>query len=169
VGDVPENRTSAAPDPAPIRAPRVGAPPEPTAAERLDAANLRDEIARSRDLVATARDRAAAARDLAMAQDDSADARAAGRPDFGVEILLRAAEQRQRAAAFRVLAAQQRALAAADRAAAAADRQRAAIERAQALADRQALARATVGPAAGGSPGPGVAIDDARRTRGAAD
>jgi hypothetical protein len=95
VGDAPENRslTSA---PAVSRAPRPAPPREPTTADRLDAADLRDEIARER--AAEQRRRAAAYRMLA-------------------------AQQRGLAAADRAAAAADRLRAASDRAEALADRQ----------------------------------------------
>jgi len=113
---------------------------EQTAQARLDAASERDAIAHARDLAALARDQAAAARDLAMAHRDAAYLDTGRRPDFGIEIIARAAEHRQRAAEYRVLAAEQRVLAAEDRRAAAQDREQAASERARALADLEVLA-----------------------------
>jgi len=113
---------------------------EQTARVRLDAASERDSVARARDLAALARDHAAAARDLAMSQRDAACQDAGSRADFGVEIIMRAAEHRERAAEHRVLAAEQRALAAEDRRAAAQDREQAAEERLRALADRETFA-----------------------------
>jgi diguanylate cyclase (GGDEF)-like protein len=111
-----------------------------TARARLEAASERDVIASTRDLAALARDQAAAARDLAIAQDDAANEPPGSRADFGVEILMRAAEQRRRAAEYRLLAAENRELAAQDRHAAALDRGAAADERLRALADREILA-----------------------------
>ncbi len=114
---------------------------ELTARARLDAASERDAIAHARDLAALARDNAANARDLVMAHRDAAANHAwGGRADFGAEILLRAAEQRKRAAEYRVLAAEHREQAAEDRHAAARDREQAANERLRALADREILA-----------------------------
>jgi diguanylate cyclase (GGDEF)-like protein len=113
---------------------------ERSARVRLDAASARDSVAQSRDLAALARDNAAAARDLAMAQREAASDPPPGRGDFGVEVLMRAADQRKRAAEYRVLAAEHRELAAEDRLAAAEDREQAASERLRALADREILA-----------------------------
>ncbi len=113
---------------------------ERSARARLDAAAERDEVAHTRDLAALARDHAANARDLAMAQADAASEPPGSRGDFGVEILLRAADQRKRAAEHRVLAAEHRALAADDRRESARDREQAANERLRALADREILA-----------------------------
>jgi diguanylate cyclase (GGDEF)-like protein len=99
----------------------------------------RDAIANSRDLAALVRDQAAEARDLAMAQGDAAYD-SGSRADFGVEIIMRAAEHRKRAAEHRMLAAEHRALAAEDRRAAARDREQAAEERLRALTDRESFA-----------------------------
>jgi GGDEF domain-containing protein len=110
---------------------------EQSARARLDAASQRDAIANARDLEAVARDQAAAVRDLVMAQCAAAADQPGNRGDFGVEILMRAAEPRKSAAEFRVLAAEHRELAAADRHAAAEDREQAANERLRALADRE--------------------------------
>jgi diguanylate cyclase (GGDEF)-like protein len=113
---------------------------ELSARARLDAASERDAIADARDLAALARDHAAAARDLAMSQSDAVSGAPGGRGDFGVEILMRAADQRKRAAEYRVLAAEHRKQAADDRHAAANDREQAANERQRALTDREMLA-----------------------------
>jgi len=113
---------------------------EHSAQARLDAARQRDAIAHARDLAALARDQAAAARDLAMSQRDDANDTLGSRGDFGVDILMRAADQRKRAAEFRVIAAEHRELAAQDRHASARDREQAADERLRALADREILA-----------------------------
>jgi GGDEF domain-containing protein len=111
-----------------------------TGQARLAAASERDAVAYTRDLAARARDHAADARDLAMERSDAASQQAGGRADFGAEIILRAAEQRRRAAEYRVVAAKQRELAAEDRRAAAQDREQAASERLAAQADRESLA-----------------------------
>jgi diguanylate cyclase (GGDEF)-like protein len=111
---------------------------EHTARARVDTASQREAIAQARDLAAIARDQAAAARDLAMAQNDAVNGQT-GRADFGVEIIMRAADQRKRAAEYRVLAAEHRASAAEDRVAAAGDREYAATERRTARAERENL------------------------------
>jgi len=113
---------------------------ERSARARLEAATERDAVAHTRDLAAAARDHAANARDMAMAQADAASEPPGGRGDFGVEILLRAADQRKRAAEYRALAAEHRELAAEDRHASAQDREQASNERLRALADREILA-----------------------------
>jgi diguanylate cyclase (GGDEF)-like protein len=113
---------------------------ERSARARLEAATERDAVAHTRDLAALARDHAASARDMAMAQADAASEPPGSRGDFGVEILLRAADQRKRAAEYRVLAAEHRQLAADDRRASALDREQASNERLRALADREILA-----------------------------
>jgi GGDEF domain-containing protein len=113
-----------------------------SAQARLDAASQRDAVAGARDLVAIARDQAADARDLAMAQNDATHNAGAGRADFVMEIVIRAAEHRRQAAEYRAQAAEHRALAAADRRAAADDREQAADERLRALADREMYAAA---------------------------
>jgi diguanylate cyclase (GGDEF)-like protein len=113
---------------------------ERTARARLEAASERDAVAYARDLAALARDEAATARDLAMARRDAANEPPGSRGDFGVEVLMRAAEQRKRAAEYRVIAAGHRELAAQDRRAAARDREQAAEERLGARADREMLA-----------------------------
>ncbi|MHB8693976.1 MAG: sensor domain-containing diguanylate cyclase [Solirubrobacteraceae bacterium] len=127
---------------------------EYTAGARLDAASDRDAGAHARDLAARRRDQAADACDLAMAQSDTADQQAAGRSDFGMQIIARAiehrgraakqraqaAEHRRRAAGQRARAAEHRVLAAADRRNAAEDREEAAEERLRAAADRETSA-----------------------------
>jgi diguanylate cyclase (GGDEF)-like protein len=115
---------------------------EQTAATRLESAHERDATAQARDLAALARDRAAAARDLAMAQRDNDDEHDDARAITGMEVIMRAAEQRSRAADYRAQAAEHRAQAARDRVAAAIDREQGARDRLQALADREELARA---------------------------
>jgi diguanylate cyclase (GGDEF)-like protein len=108
-----------------------------TAHARSETARIRDETAERRDRLADDRDNAARGRDrLAETLDAEIarlenDTRAAnGRPQTGVEVLLKAAAHRKRAAAMRARAAAQRVAAAADRASAARDRQRAALDRA---------------------------------------
>jgi diguanylate cyclase (GGDEF)-like protein len=113
---------------------------EDSARARLEAARERDAVAQTRDLAALARDQAANARDLAMAQQDAESEESGGRADFGVEIVMRAAEHRKRAAEYRGFAAKHRVLAAEDRRAAAEDRAQAAEERGRARVDRELLA-----------------------------
>jgi diguanylate cyclase (GGDEF)-like protein len=126
---------------------------EQSARARLDAAHQRDAVAQTRDLAAVARDQAASARDLAMAQHEAASEDPSRRADFGVEIIMRAAEHRKRAAEYRAVAAEHRVLAAEDRRAAAEDRAYAAAERERARFDRElfaaALAQAETDPLTG--------------------
>ena len=105
---------------------------------RLQAAAAREAAAHARDTAAIARDQSAELHDRERAARDawSADG---GRALTGADIVLRAAENRRRAAADRAAAAQIRARAAADRAAAASDRDQGARDRLQAQADREAL------------------------------
>jgi diguanylate cyclase (GGDEF)-like protein len=109
-----------------------------TGQARLDAAAARDAVAQARDLAALARDRAAARHDRELAARDAAWA-TDGRPVPGGEMVLRAAENRRRAAADRGAAAEGRARAAADRLQATHDREQAARDRLQAQADRDIL------------------------------
>jgi diguanylate cyclase (GGDEF)-like protein len=101
---------------------------------RSDAAHIRDATADRRDRDAEARDEASSARDaLAGALDREIEelekSATAGTNGVGVEILLRAAQDRKRAAASRARAAEQRDRAARDRALAREDRKRAAADR----------------------------------------
>jgi diguanylate cyclase (GGDEF)-like protein len=117
------------------------------ASDRLQAAADRDAAAHARDAAADARDQIAALRDQEMAGRDPARADER-QPLTGVDVVMRAAEDRRSAAADRALAAEARALAAdarreaADaRREAALDREQAARDRLEALADRDALVR----------------------------
>ena len=104
---------------------------------RSDAARIRDATAERRDRQADARDAAAAARDeLAAALDAEIDrleeSLPVGGPDgsaTGLEVLLRALQDRRRAAASRQRAARQRHQASLDRLMAQADRRKAAEDR----------------------------------------
>ncbi len=105
---------------------------------RLRAGEQRDAIAAARDVAALARDQMAAARDLTMAQDGAEYENADGtRALTGVDIVVRAADQRRRVAQQRAKAAEHRTKAAEDRAAAERDREEAARERRSALFDRE--------------------------------
>ena len=113
---------------------------EHTADARLDAATARDATADGHDLTAAARDSAADARDRAMTQRDATyeqDLVDGGMDD--VNLVIRAAGQREVAAQHRADAAEQRVLAAKDRQGAEQDREQAGRERVQALTDREAL------------------------------
>lgn len=113
-----------------------------TARACLNCADERDAVADVRDLGGLARDLAADARDLAMMQLDAAAEHGAGtRKVTGVEIVMRAADQRRSAAQHRAWAAKQRLLASIDRRGSARDREQSAWERQQAFDDREALAR----------------------------
>jgi diguanylate cyclase (GGDEF)-like protein len=146
-----------------------------TAQARLDAAAARDAIAQERDRAALARDQAAARHDRELAARDAAWA-TDGRDVPGEEMLLRAAENRRRAAADRAAAAEGRARAAADRLQATHDREQAARDRLQAQADRDVLlhhlaAAETDALTGARTRGPGLTdlnheIDRVRRTRG---
>jgi diguanylate cyclase (GGDEF)-like protein len=106
---------------------------------RLQAAAAREVAAHARDTAAVARDQSAELHDRELARDVwSADG---GRALTGADIVLRAAENRRRAAADRAAAAQIRSRAAADRESAARDRDHAARDRRQAQTDREALLR----------------------------
>lgn len=109
-----------------------------TAEARLVEAATRDETASARDAAAGARDAAAAARDAAMHELDLQSPQG-GVPRTGVPGLVKASEQRKRAAQHRAMAAKHREEAARDRLAAAEDRDQAGLERERALADRKAL------------------------------
>jgi diguanylate cyclase (GGDEF)-like protein len=105
--------------------------------QRLRAAAAREAAAHARDAAATARDESAELHDRELAADAwSADS---GRALTGADIVMRAAENRRRAAADRAAAAQIRSRSAADRKSAARDRDQAARDRLQAQADREAL------------------------------
>jgi diguanylate cyclase (GGDEF)-like protein len=110
------------------------------ASDRLQAAADRDAAAHARDVAADARDQIAALRDQEMAGRDPARADER-QPLTGVDVVMRAAEDRRSAAAHRALAAAARALAADARREAALDREQAARDRLEALADRDALVR----------------------------
>lgn len=111
-----------------------------TAQARSETTHIRDATAERRDREADARDAAAIARDqLADALDaqidqlEKAGAQEGNGAGHGVELLLRASRDRQRAAAGRARAAAQREHAARDR-------EQAREDRAQAAADRRAAA-----------------------------
>jgi diguanylate cyclase (GGDEF)-like protein len=101
---------------------------------RSDTARLRDLNADQRDAAAEQRDLAARERDKILAQLDLRDKREAERPSgggaaVGVELLLRAAQDREKAAALRERMRALREAAAHDREEAAKDRRRAALDR----------------------------------------
>jgi diguanylate cyclase (GGDEF)-like protein len=107
---------------------------------RLHAAAAREAAAHARDMAAVKRD------ESAELHDRNLSARGAWSPEggralTGADIVLRAAENRRRAAADRAAAAQIRTRSAADRASAARDRDQAARDRLQSQADREALLR----------------------------
>jgi diguanylate cyclase (GGDEF)-like protein len=116
-----------------------------TSHTRSETARVRDETAAGRDRLAAERDEAAHARDELSATLDAEIERLErhggsenGRPPIGVDVLLRAADDRNRAAASRARAAAQRDAAARDRELAAQDRRRAALDR-RAAAEELAL------------------------------
>ena len=103
---------------------------------RSESARIRDETASGRDRLADERDRAAQARDRLAARLDAELDRLAGvsqsrdgKGTRGVDLLLRAADDRKRAAESRARAAAQRGAAALDREEAALDRKQAALDR----------------------------------------
>jgi hypothetical protein len=120
-----------------------------TSAERDQVAADCDQAASDRDLGAGAdpreheitraiRERTSHEREqTARARLDAAYQQATGRADFGMQIIERAAEHRQRATEYRAQAAEHRVLAAEERRAAAEDREHAAEERLRAQADRE--------------------------------
>ncbi len=140
---------------------------------RVEAATVREAAADVRDRAALERDRMAEWRDRTLAERDAAWA-GGGRAETALEILGRAARDRERAAADRAAAAEYRVRAARDRRQAAHDRERAAQDRARDRADRKALLRQlavaeTDGLTGSRTRGAGLAdleheIDRARRT-----
>jgi diguanylate cyclase (GGDEF)-like protein len=107
--------------------------------ERMLAAAERDAGADARDVAAIMRDKAAELRDGVLAARDGERPEEPVAARTGLEIVLRAAEDRARAAADRAAAARAHARAADDRRHAAADRRSAAQDRMAARADREAL------------------------------
>jgi len=107
-----------------------------TSKARSDAANVRDATAARRDRAAAERDEAAAARDELAAKLDAEVERLEKMPGHpGMSVLLRAVDDRKRAAASRARAAAQREAARLDREQAARDREEAARDRALAAAE----------------------------------
>ncbi len=141
--DVDDGAVTAAPAPRELSEAghaRVVLQIEPDLEATVEAAAMRDELARCRDLAALARDQAADARDLVTAQADTAAERfdrAGANP--GPDVVERAVAQRLDAARLREQAAHHRRMAAAERQGAAADREEAAHERLRARADRDAF------------------------------
>ena len=115
------------------------------ASARAETARNRHAQATTRDTIADWRDRVAAMRDEMAAEFARQDEASEGRRGdvngqlHGIDVLMNAARDRQRAATNRVQAARQREAAAKDRARAAEDRRQAALDRATAEAELLSL------------------------------